>query len=56
MALLVLVLAIIFGFIGSAMATSRQTSGIGGFVLGFFLGAIGLVIIAMTPVPKASVS
>jgi hypothetical protein len=53
---LLLILALVFGFIGSAMATSRQNSGLGGFCWGFCLGAIGLVIIAMTPEPKPSVS
>ncbi len=43
MALLALVFAFVFGFIGSVMATNRQTSAVGGFCWGFFLGVIGLV-------------
>ena len=42
-----LLIFIIMGIIGVSMAESRNRNRFGGFALGFFLGLIGLAIIAL---------
>ena len=42
-----ILLWVIFGIIGASMADKRNRSAAGGFVLGLFLGVIGLAIIAI---------
>jgi hypothetical protein len=47
MEVLFFVTVLITGIIGTAMADNRNRSKFGGFALGFFLGLIGIAIIAL---------
>lgn len=47
MQLLSLAVFIIMGIIGALMSEKRERSKVGGFALGFFLGLIGIAIIAV---------
>lgn len=47
MQLLSLAVFIIMGIIGTLMSEKRHRSKIGGFALGFFLGLIGIAVIAI---------
>ena len=50
-----IVLCIIFGAIGVAIANNKNVDSTAGFLLGFFLGPIGLIIVALLNPPKISV-
>ncbi len=45
--LLSLAIFIIMGIIGAIMSEKRHRNKVGGFILGFFLGLIGIAIIAV---------
>jgi uncharacterized membrane protein SirB2 len=47
MQLLSLAIFIIMGIIGALMSEKRHRNKIGGFALGFFLGLIGIAVIAV---------
>lgn len=50
-----IVLCIIFGAIGVAIANNKNVDSGAGFLLGFFLGPIGLIIVALLNPPKTSI-
>lgn len=53
--LLLIVLGVVCGFICNAIAKSRESMNPGGaFALGFFLGIIGILIVAIMPNRKAA--
>ena len=52
---LVLFVGVIFGAIGVAIANNKNVDSTAGFLLGFFLGPIGLIIVALLNPPKTSV-
>jgi uncharacterized membrane protein YeaQ/YmgE (transglycosylase-associated protein family) len=53
--IIVLFVGLIFGYIGIAIAENKNVDSTAGFFLGFFLGPIGLIIVALLNSPTTSV-
>ena len=51
-----LIMGLIFGAIGVAIASNKNVDGLAGFLLGAFLGPIGLIIVALLNPSRAATS